>query len=504
MFTLARRGRRGQRMGSPDSRNNMSSVRVRFAPSPTGYLHVGGARTALFNWLFARRNGGVFVLRIEDTDEARNTPAALAAIGDGLRWLGLDWDEGPGKGGPHGPYQQSERKHLYDAALAKLEAQGMTYTEENGAVRFRSPRETVVLHDRICGEVKIDRSKEPDMTIRRPDGSYIFHFVNVVDDIDMKITHVIRGEDHVYNTGKHIELFRALGAEPPEYAHIPLILNDDGSKMSKRDQGAAMGYYIDNGFVPAAVRNYLCLLGWSPKDDREVMPLEEIVALFDWDHLNHANARFDMEKCRWMNGEYVKAQSGAEFGRDAVAWLTSPASAVDEQDPRHVASFRVLGQLLAGRPVAVEDETEALRLKSASPLLASLPAGLLDGALGLMKPKVRVVPEIAEHVVMAFDPRSAVSPEARAKAASQPGAGERLNSLAGHLEALVHWNAEHIQEGVAVAARELGVKPGALMFPLRVAVTGQGHGVDLVPLLALLGKDETVQRLRLRAPLLSA
>ncbi len=482
----------------------MTNVRVRFAPSPTGYLHVGGARTALFNWLYARRNGGVFVLRVEDTDAARNTPEAVAAIYSGLKWLGLDWDEGPDCGGPHGPYLQSERQHLYDAALAKLEAKGLTYVEENGAVRFRSPRETVVLPDRICGEVKIDRSKEPDMTIRRPDGSYIFHFVNVVDDIDMRITHVIRGEDHIFNTGKHIELFRALDAEPPEYAHIPLILNDDGSKMSKRDQGAAVGYYVDNGFVPAAVRNYLCLLGWSPKDDREVMALEEIQALFDWEHLNHSNARFDMEKCRWMNGEYVKAQSAEEFARDAEAWLRGSASAVDEEDPRHGVSFRALVRLLTGGEPSEDEATEVLRLKSASPLLANPGSGLLAGVLGLIKPKVRVVPEIAEHLVMQFDPRSPVAMDAQAKVMGQADAGSRLACLAGHFEAMVHWNADHVQEGVAGAAKELGVKVGALMFPLRVAVTGQGHGVDLVPLLALLGKEETVQRLRHRGPLLTA
>ena len=211
--------------------------RVRFAPSPTGYLHVGGARTALFNWLFARRNGGTFVLRIEDTDSARNTPEAMAAIFDGLRWLGLDWDEGPEAGGSCGPYYQSQRKAIYDDYLSRLTAGGHTYTEENGAVRFRSPQETILLPDEICGEIKIDRTTEPDMTIRRPDGSYIFHFVNVVDDIEMEITHVIRGEDHIYNTGKHIELFRAFDAAPPTYAHIPLILNQDGSKNVEARSG---------------------------------------------------------------------------------------------------------------------------------------------------------------------------------------------------------------------------------------------------------------------------
>ena len=231
-----------------------SDVRVRFAPSPTGYLHIGGARTALFNWLFARHTGGTFVLRIEDTDRSRNTAEATQVIYDGLRWLGLDWDEGPQVGGDFGPYFQSERNEIYERYLAKLSGDGHTF-EDQGAIRFRSPREHVVVDDIICGKIEFDLTNpetHPDMTIRRPDGSWIFHFVNVVDDIEMKITHVIRGDDHLSNTPKHIELYRALGAEPPRFAHIPLILNHDGSKMSKRDLGASITTYIEDGYLPEA------------------------------------------------------------------------------------------------------------------------------------------------------------------------------------------------------------------------------------------------------------
>ena len=221
-------------------------IRVRFAPSPTGYLHIGGARTALFNWLFARHHGGKFVLRIEDTDKTRHVEEATAAIYDGLKWLGLNWDEGPHVGGDFGPYLQSERTQLYERYLKKLQDAGHIF-EDQGALRFRSPREHVVVDDLVCGKIDFDLSNEqthPDMTIRRPDGSWIFHFVNVIDDLEMKISHVIRGEDHLSNTPKHIEIFRALGATPPHYAHIPLILNKDGSKMSKRDEGARVEYYI--------------------------------------------------------------------------------------------------------------------------------------------------------------------------------------------------------------------------------------------------------------------
>ncbi len=217
-----------------------SEVRVRFAPSPTGYLHVGGARTALFNWLFARHYGGAFVLRIEDTDETRNTQGAIQVILDGLRWLGLEWDEEP--------YFQSQRKEIYERYAGQLVHAELAYEDSDGALRFRQPREPMAFEDLVCGKISVDRSAaqsrtgkpEPDMTIRRADGSWIFHFANVVDDLDMGITHVIRGEDHLSNTPKHIELFHALGVKPPQYAHIPLILNKDGSKMSKRDQGASL------------------------------------------------------------------------------------------------------------------------------------------------------------------------------------------------------------------------------------------------------------------------
>ena len=288
------------------------SVRTRFAPSPTGYLHVGGARTALFNWIYARKHGGSFVLRVEDTDEKRNTPEARDAIYSGLRWLGLDWDEGPQVGGDFGPYFQSERNALYEKHLAVLQAKELVY-EDQGSIRFRSPRRPLVVSDLVCGSITFDRTMEPDMTIRRPDGSWIFHFVNVVDDIEMAITHVIRGEDHLSNTPKHVELYDALGATPPQFAHIPLILNRDGSKMSKRDDGASIASYIDAGYVPEAVRNYLCLLGWSPKDNREILETSEVIELFELEKVNRRNAAFDLDKCYWLNGQYVARMSLEHF-----------------------------------------------------------------------------------------------------------------------------------------------------------------------------------------------
>ena len=263
--------------------------RVRFAPSPTGFLHIGGARTALFNWLYARHTGGTFVLRIEDTDTARNTQAAVDVILNGLRWLGLNWDEGPLTSdatgpvkGDYGPYFQSQRKDKYRLRVEALLSRGLAY-EQDGAIKFRMTREPIVIQDLVVGDVErklTDREEQdPDFVIVRSDGEPVFHLVNVVDDLEMNITHVIRGEDHLSNTSKHIALFRAFGVQPPKYAHIPLILNPDGTKMSKRDQGALLTAYMEGGYLPEAVVNYLCLLSWSPKDNREKIRLEEVIEL---------------------------------------------------------------------------------------------------------------------------------------------------------------------------------------------------------------------------------
>ncbi len=436
------------------------SVRVRFAPSPTGYLHVGGARTALFNWLFARRHVGTFVLRIEDTDAARNTPAALAAIFDGLEWLGLDWDEGPQRGGDRGPYFQSQRNDVYATYLDKLLASGHAY-EDGGAIRLRSPKEKVTVHDMICGDITIDRGQENDTALRRSDGSFIFHFVNVVDDIEMGITHVIRGEDHLMNTPKHLEIFRALGVEPPVYAHIPLILNmADGSKMSKRDQGSAVGWYQEQSFLPEAVVNFLCLLGWSAKDDRQKLPLCDVLPLFDWDHLNRSPARFDLEKCLWLNSQYLAEKSDAEFLALAEGWMG-----------RHDSRW------------------------------LKLPLDQREAMLRVVKPKIKHLPELDEHFTMLFDDAAGLDGEAKAKVAAKPETRGHLERVATALES-AEWTADGIKKSVTDVAVALGIKPGALMFPLRVAATGQGHGADLMPALAVLDRAALVARLRSRMALL--
>src|SRR2546430_5480545 len=321
--------------------------RVRFAPSPTGFLHIGGARTALFNWLYARHTGGTFILRIEDTDVARNTQVAVEVILNGLRWLGLEWDEGPlvaqasslrsGETlastehagempaplskGAHGPYFQSQRSGIDQRRVQELKDKGLAYDHE-GAVKFKMTREPVVIPDLIVGNVTrelTDRERlDPDFVIVRSDGQPVFHLVNVIDDLEMGITHVVRGEDHLSNTAKHIALFKAFGVEPPKYAHIPLILNADGSKMSKRDRGASLTTYLDEGFLPEAVNNYLCLLGWSPKDNTEKLSLAEVVERFDLPQILRHNAKFDFEKLVWLQGEYCRELPSDRFYELAV------------------------------------------------------------------------------------------------------------------------------------------------------------------------------------------
>ncbi len=429
-------------------------IRVRFAPSPTGYLHIGGARTALFNWLFARHTGGTFVLRVEDTDKARNTDEAAAAIYEGLKWLGLNWDEGPQAGGTFGPYFQSQRTELYQRYLQKLQDAGHLF-EENGAVRFRSPREHVVVDDLVAGRIDFDLTNpetHPDLTIRRPDGSWIFHFVNVVDDIKMQISHVIRGEDHLSNTPKHIELYRALGATPPHFAHIPLILNKDGSKMSKRDQGASIASYLELGYLPEAVRNYLCLLGWSPKDNREKIDLAEVVKSFELEKIHRKNAHFDLDKCTWLNGEYLRELPEERFLKLAKVAL-----------------------LRAGID------------------LAKFASGFVDAALATCQGKVRIFSELVNYAGFYFTDTITFDSVAAAKQ-FVPENKPRLLALRNAFAALETFDASNLESTLKSTATHLGVKVGPLVHPTRLAVTGNTAGPSLYHLLEVLEKEKVLAR----------
>lgn len=429
------------------------TVRTRFAPSPTGYLHVGGARTALFNWLFARKHGGTFVLRVEDTDEARNTEEARQAIFDGMSWLGMDWDEGPEKGGAHGPYFQSQRKEIYDAWFDKLLAAGRVY-EDGGAWRFRFERKPVTMNDLVCGEVTIDyrdESNTPDMVVKRSDGSYVFHFVNVVDDLEMGITHVIRGEDHLMNTPKHLQLIEAFGGTAPQYAHIPLILNGDGSKMSKRDEGAAVGDYPRQGFLPAAVVNFIALIGWSPKSDDEIFSMEELITRFSLEGVNRAPARFDIEKCAWVNQQHLLKLDAPAFAAAALPFVEA-----------------------AGLPVPEN----------------------FGAVAAAVKEKVRLLTEVPAAVDFLLRDTFEYDAEAVEKVRGNAAAAGLMQSLADAFEGVADWSADAAKEALGAVAKEAGAKPGQLMFPLRVALSGRGHGPDLGDMLGLLGRERCAARVR--------
>jgi glutamyl-tRNA synthetase len=428
-----------------------SPVRVRFAPSPTGYLHVGGARTALFNWLFARHHHGTFLLRIEDTDKSRERQEAVQVIYDGLHWLGLEWDEGAEIGGEYGPYFQSERNQIYERYLNRLQEKGVVY-EDEGAIRFRSPRKAVMVDDIVCGRIEFDRSMEPDMTIRRPDGSWIFHFVNVVDDIEMKISHVIRGEDHLTNTARHIELYQALGATPPGFAHIPLILNRDGSKMSKRDEGASVTTYVEQGYAPEALRNYLCLLGWSPKDNREEIGIEEVIQIFDLTKVNRRNAAFDLDKCYWLNGQYILHMSLGRFRELSESFIQK-----------------------AG--LAVSDEAYLLKV------------------LEIVKEKIKLFKDVPDWIGYFFTEEFPLDPEAVAKTLNKPDAIDRLSQLRRKYAELEDWTPMGLETALKELGMEIGCKVGELVHPARVAVSGRSIGPSLYHMLEVMGKPRVLQRM---------
>jgi glutamyl-tRNA synthetase len=438
-------------------------TRVRFAPSPTGFLHIGGARTALFNWLYARHTGGTFILRIEDTDAARNTQEAVNVILNGLRWLGLDWDEGPISGdatgpskGDYGPYFQSQRKENYQRRVEALLSHGLAY-EEEGAVKFKMSREPVVISDLVVGEVRrelTDREQaDPDFVIVRSDGQPVFHLVNVVDDLEMNITHVIRGEDHLSNTAKHIALFRAFGVEPPRYAHIPLILNGDGTKMSKRDKGASLTSYMEEGYAPEAVLNYLCLLGWSPKNNREKLSVSEVVEMFDLPQILRHNARFDLAKLAWLNGEYLREMDNERFYELAVQALGRAGLNTDRY-----------------------------------------PVEYVKAALDTCKGKFRLFSELPAYGGFYFKDEIQYDPEA-AKRDFTPENKPRLARLREALSRLEPFDPDAIGNTLKAVAQELGVKPAVLVHPTRLACCGNTAGPSLYHLLAILGRQRVLQRL---------
>lgn len=429
-----------------------NQVRVRFAPSPTGFFHIGSARTALFNWLYAHHTGGTFILRIEDTDEQRNTPEALQVLIDGMRWLGLDWNEGPEIGGNYGPYFQSERGHIYKEYIQKLVDSGHAY-EKDGAMWFKVSGQTQIIDDQIRG--KVERLEEKDFVIVRSNGVPIYHFCVVVDDITMAITHVIRGEDHLSNTSKHLELFKGFGVEPPKFAHIPLILKSNGpGKMSKRDQGALVEEYETRRFLPEAVRNYLCLLGWSPKDDREILPVDEIIKLFDLPGINKNNARFDEQKMAFVNGEYIRKMDLEAFTQFAKPYLEKQGSINSNVSPDQ-----------------------------------------LKEVLQLCQEKIRSIEELPIYTQYFFSNQFNFDPEAEKKVLKKGSPADALSLVKTALETLTDFTEANIEKALQDLANEHNVKPSEYFLPVRFAVSGQAMGPSFYGLLRVLGKKEVCIRI---------
>lgn len=418
-------------------------TRVRFAPSPTGYLHVGGARTALFNWLYARHAGGQFLLRIEDTDKARSTDEHTRVILDGLTWLGLDWDEEP--------VFQGARVKRHQEMADKLLAAGKAYMDE-GAIRLRVPPGEIAWDDAVHGRISFQGEDIKDFVILRADRSPLYNFAVVVDDIDMQITHVIRGDDHISNTPKQIAVYRALGAALPVFGHVPMIHGMDGKKLSKREGAAAVGDYQEKGILPDAMRNFLALLGWSPGGDREILTIEELRKLFALEGILKKPAIFDLTKLEWMNGQYLSAKS--------------PEQLYPIVQPR-LAELGINGN-------------RAAVLK----------------AIAAVKTRSRTTLDVAKQVAVRLDAKHAVFDDKAKKAIAKDPAGYKtaLEASVAVLKA-AEWSPEALERTLRALAEQRGVAAGKVFQPIRIALTGGTVSEPVNELLYVVGKDAALKRL---------
>ena len=438
--------------------------RVRFAPSPTGFLHVGGARTALFNWLYARRMGGTFILRIEDTDVERSSADMVTGILDGMRWLGLDWDEGPGIGGPYGPYFQSQRVDRYREVAQQLLETGHAY-RDGDAIRFKPREGTVSFEDTVHGPITFDTADIEHFVILRSDGHPTYHLSVVVDDVDMRVTDVIRGDDHISNTPKHVLVFEALAAALPRFAHVPLILGMDKKRLSKRHGATSVMEYQRLGYLPEAMVNFLALLGWSPGDDRELMSRAELIESFTLTGISGGNAVFNTEKLDWMNGQYI-ARLSIDRLDAAVRPLLEASGLTTSTIVGDTVRFHRLLELLRPRAKRLTDFVE-----QAAPLLAD---------------------------TVEYEPASVE------KHLSSADLVTHLDALAATFRAITPFDESHVEGAVRGTAERRSLKAGPLIHATRVALTGRTTSAGLFELMALLGREETVARVEQLAAFLRA
>ncbi|MEW6368354.1 MAG: glutamate--tRNA ligase [Acidobacteriota bacterium] len=476
----------------------MSEVRVRFAPSPTGHLHVGSARTAIFNWLFARHHGGAFILRIEDTDRTRSSDEYTRSILDGMRWLGMDWDEGPEIGGGFGPYFQAQRLHLYREAAEGLVRERKAYrcfctperldalreqqqaanlqtrydglcreiSAEDAGLRVErgekcvirmkvSTGEVIEWNDLCKGTISITTELLDDMVLLKSDGFPMYNFAVVVDDAGMKITHVIRGEDHISNTPKQILTYRALGFEPPFFGHIPMILGTDRSKLSKRHGATNVIEYEKAGFLPDAFFNFLALLGWSPPDERELLKREEIVQLFSLGRVAAHGAIFDIEKLKWMNLQYIKTVTGEGLLSRCEPFL----------------------QRIPGYPGEYE-RRELLEMAS------------------LFRERMSTLPEITHLAWYFFNEPDSYDEKGLKNALKTPNLDAVMAELAGELEMLDTFSHERIEKAIRTVAERRGMGAGKVIHPARLAVSGRSEGPGLFEMIQVLGRERCLRRIR--------
>ena len=462
----------------------MSQVRVRFAPSPTGVLHIGGVRTALFNWLFARQQKGVFVLRIEDTDQSRSTDESIQAIIEGMKWVGLDWDEGP--------FRQTERMDLYrshamkllekgeaywcvckaeelDARRKEAEAKGLSpkydgrcrdrgLTNPTGgaALRFKAPQEgETVVDDLIKGKIGFDNNVQDDLIILRSNGYPTYNFSVVVDDAMMNISHVVRGDDHLTNTPRQVPIFRALGFPVPQFGHLPMILGSDKARLSKRHGATSVMAYKEMGYLPDAMMNYLVRLGWS-HGDQEIFTRQELIEKFSWKNVQTSAAVFNPEKLLWVNAEYIKISPPAQVAQALVPLL----EAAGLQDEIQAVSASWLGQLVV-----------------------------------LVKERAKTLVEMVDWVRPYFG-QAVICDEEAARKFLTPAIAPILGTLLTRLEALPAFSKQQWEEAFKQLVEEEGVKMGQLAQPVRVALTGRTASPGLFEVMEVLGRDRTLFRLR--------
>ncbi len=472
-------------------------VRVRFAPSPTGYLHIGNARTALFNYLFARKNNGKFILRIEDTDLERSAKEYETALMEDLRWFGIEWDEGPDIGGEYGPYRQMDRLETYRELADRLLKDGKVYkcyctreeikarnkqagknesagydnrcreltaaeVEKHEAegrkpvLRFRVQEKTIKVNDLIRGEVVFEGEHIPDFVIMKPDRMPVFHFAVVVDDFLMKITHVVRGEDHLSNTPKHIMLFEALGAEPPQFAHMSMTLGPDKTRLSKRHGATSVRAYKNEGYLPEAFFNYISLLGWGSEDSQDIFSREELIRAFSIERCQKASAVFDPNKLLWMNGYYMRQ--------------TTPGRILELSRP-----FLVDAGVIDANPSPDQ-------------------LAYMEKAVALEQEKIKLLKEVPYHVAF-FVKEPDYEEKAVSKYLAEPGR-KILSEVMSALEKCTGWTVACLEEVVRRFCEEKGYKPADVFHPARVAVSGKTKGPGLFEMLELLGREKVTSRIK--------